>query len=956
MTIYEWADRLTVDDRASKSREDFMAICPCHSDTHASLHVYVGADTGQTVMKCHVCEATGKDVCAALGIDMKELLCDALSGEPSRSLPRRSGKAKAARERKTCRGPYQTGDEWGGFRVTNVYEYQTRDGRVVLRKARREQYDESGARTRKSFAMQSLGTDGKTWYADAGIYINLLYHLPDVLSAAQSGGTVILAEGEKDVDNLRTLGYNATCGLCGGGTGKLEGKWTEDHSKALEGAERVVVIPDNDGAGEGLAQWICKHLCGRVGELKLLRIADHYPDLPEHGDFTDWVVMLKGQGLTRKGELIARMNTMIDEAPVWTDSDVRQFSPEPGGKSGGGDGGGSDETPERYYGLFNYCVKGGVLARVIKDGAQPLCSFLPVPKETIVYDTGGDMHTEYIIGGKTAQGEPLPDAHVIGETELAAMRWPMKYWRHWGNIKPVKNARDMILDAINCAGQQVSKTRTVYGHTGMRVIDGRPCYLHGSGAIGAENVSIELPGTLAYYDLADMGQSPEDSLGAELLLVDMIPARIIYPLLAQAYLAPLYSELERMQEPPSYVVFLIGAPGAGKSTVAGYVQAHFGDFYMRRFPANFTDTAAAAREKAFLAKDALYTVDDYVPGRDNGRSNPADMVANAVVSAVADRAERSGLNADKTMRENRPSRCTCVMTGEDMPRLTESRQMRLYRIDVAAGEIAQDMAELTVLRDCARAGYFRQCMRLYIEGLLERWDGIQGELRRRLDEAEDEARKRITRKEGRLVEATMHLIAGVGLMLDHLTAHGAIDEDLRATMYETACAAIAGNIEDQGRSIDAAKPEAIWLRTLASLVNTRSVTFMERSELTASDAFRAGMIGYKDENFYYLDTDAADEAIRERLRKGGTDLGVSGISIYKALARSGKVCFEANKDGTIKNPKKNIKIRGRTVRLLWLHRWCIDGGKPPEAEDAPFKPIEGKQMPMEFSKPYEGNA
>ena len=89
MTIYEWADRLGMDPHKSRGPEDFWAICPCHSDTKPSLHVYVGGKTGEIVMKCFVCEATGADVCKALGVPVGEVMCDAMSGDR-----RESGRAE----------------------------------------------------------------------------------------------------------------------------------------------------------------------------------------------------------------------------------------------------------------------------------------------------------------------------------------------------------------------------------------------------------------------------------------------------------------------------------------------------------------------------------------------------------------------------------------------------------------------------------------------------------------------------------------------------------------------------------------------------------------------------------------------------------------------------------------------------------------------------------------------
>ena len=43
------------------------------------------------------------------------------------------------------------------------------------------------------------------------------------------------------------------------------------------------------------------------------------------------------------------------------------------------------------------------------------------------------------------------------------------------------------------------------------------------------------------------------------------------------------------------------------------------------------------------------------------------------------------------------------------------------------------------------------------------------------------------------------------------------------------------------------------------------------------------------------------------------------------------------------------------MRLLWIHRWVIDGGKPPEADKgkAGFVPADGEQLPMEFTDGQE---
>ncbi|MFE5329430.1 DUF3987 domain-containing protein [Embleya sp. NPDC056575] len=71
----------------------------------------------------------------------------------------------------------------------------------------------------------------------------VLYRLPAVLQEAAAAGTVLVVEGEKDVDSLTALSTVATCSPGGAG------KWRDEYSQALRGASQVVVIADRDEPG-----------------------------------------------------------------------------------------------------------------------------------------------------------------------------------------------------------------------------------------------------------------------------------------------------------------------------------------------------------------------------------------------------------------------------------------------------------------------------------------------------------------------------------------------------------------------------------------------------------------------------------------------------------------------------------------------------------------------------------
>jgi hypothetical protein len=126
------------------------------------------------------------------------------------------------------------------------------------------------------------------------------YNLPNCLEAIGRGETIYGVEGEKDVENVRDLlGLTATCNA--GGTGK----WTDEHSKALRGAD-IVWLPDNDDPGRS---HVAKAALSLRPFAKRQRVLD-LPGLDEKEDVSDW--------LDKGGEL-SELNALLDQhAREWT--------------------------------------------------------------------------------------------------------------------------------------------------------------------------------------------------------------------------------------------------------------------------------------------------------------------------------------------------------------------------------------------------------------------------------------------------------------------------------------------------------------------------------------------------------------------------------------------------------------------------------------------------------------
>ena len=130
----------------------------------------------------------------------------------------------------------------------------------------------------------------------------VLYRLPAVREAVETQKTIFLCEGEKDVDNMVSMGFTATCNPGGAGPGK----WLDSYSSSLHGAMGVVVISDKDEVGRNHAQAVAEAI---QQEALIIRILE----LPDRGgvavkDFSDW----KNAGATAD-----ELNQLVDDTPVW---------------------------------------------------------------------------------------------------------------------------------------------------------------------------------------------------------------------------------------------------------------------------------------------------------------------------------------------------------------------------------------------------------------------------------------------------------------------------------------------------------------------------------------------------------------------------------------------------------------------------------------------------------------
>lgn len=228
----------------------FMVPCPAHDDNPKTPSLAISrADDGGVLLKCFA-NCSSKQIVSSLGLTLRDLFAK----EPPVKFtpPERNGNTDDSTDIKPV--------------VEKIYSYENEDGFEVFQVLRMKP---------KTFRQRHRGPDGNWVNSMDGVF-RVLYKLPQVLAAT----SVIICEGEKDVENLSSLGYTATCNVGGAG------KWLDGYTESLAGKD-VVLCGDNDEPGVKHMKLVFDSIAGTARTVKVLK-------LPEsHKDATDFISAFK---------------------------------------------------------------------------------------------------------------------------------------------------------------------------------------------------------------------------------------------------------------------------------------------------------------------------------------------------------------------------------------------------------------------------------------------------------------------------------------------------------------------------------------------------------------------------------------------------------------------------------------------------------------------------------------
>lgn len=265
-------DRLT---RCPSRPNTWKARCPAHDDRTPSLSLWLGRN-GALLVRCWACRGcTVEDITRRAGLTMTDLF-----PPDSRADGPYAREGAGPRSRPAAPKP----------KIVATYDYTDEAGKLLYQSVR---YEPKEFRQRRPCPEMPTG-----WVWSLGDVRRVLYRLPRIVQSAGTNHPVVVVEGEKDVHTLEELGLIAT--TCPMGAGK----WLGDYSLSLVG-RRVVILPDADQPGQEHAVHVAGSLM--MAGAASIRVVE-LPDLPAHGDVSDWV----GQGNT-----LADLVQLVRESREW---------------------------------------------------------------------------------------------------------------------------------------------------------------------------------------------------------------------------------------------------------------------------------------------------------------------------------------------------------------------------------------------------------------------------------------------------------------------------------------------------------------------------------------------------------------------------------------------------------------------------------------------------------------
>jgi hypothetical protein len=608
----------------------------------------------------------------------------------------------------------------------------------------------------------------------------------------------------------------------------------------------------------------------------------------------------------------------------------------------------------------------------VRDGEyEKLTNFTASIVEEITKDDGAKTEIFYKISGIHADGTPLPAAEVSSEA-FKGMGWAHSAYGSRAVIYAGLGTQDHVRAAIQLSSTDV-KRWVVYSHTGWRRICDEWRYLTSCGALGASgllaDIGVELGDRLRFYLLPGLpeGVSAIEAVRTSLRFLDLATPAVAYGLFSSIYRAPL-GEVD----PIDFSDFLHGFTGTLKSELGGIAQAHYGSgFRGKNLPASWSATGNYLEKLAFLAKDVLLVIDDFIPTGSISEASAMHSKADRVLRASGNLSGRGRMASDTSLRSTYSPRGLDLGTGEDIPK-GHSLRSRLNLIEIKPGDV--DLALLTELQRHAANGVLAGAMSAYIQWLAPRIDGFKETFPEIKIELRDRASREV-KTHLRTPEIVASKMLGIDTFLKFAVEVQAISESQAADIWQKAwrtfCEADSVQAELQAtenpvvRFLDLLRTALVMglanVEEFAGGSPTKnpeawgweSVTTHSGGIESTSYRAKGRKIGWVSGTNLYLDPDASYLTVQEIASKSGTPLTISPIVLRKRMDERGLI--QQKVKGSL---IKLMPIQGTKYKVLHILTTAVGNADPAPAVAPIVEPAAAVQVEVisEFPKATLGES
>ena len=551
-----------------------------------------------------------------------------------------------------------------------------------------------------------------------------------------------------------------------------------------------------------------------------------------------------------------------------------------------------------------------------------ISNFITYVDKKITYDNGNYTSIYYQVNCIILDNPYVTLKHQIIEADKYAKGNYVlgSIWDKYAIIRSGRGNADRIREVTQIFSRKTMKEETVYTHTGFRKIDGKLCYLSHDNVIGdIKNVTVDLSrDNLQRYSFKKVNATAsieeiKEAINLSLSILDLADYSITVPLISVIYLAPLYSLLAKNDKLVDFVVFLQGASGSRKSSLTAVLLSHFGKFNRDTFPCTFRDTLNAIEKKAYILKDVPNVIDDYNP---EIFGNNKLFIVEKLFGMYGDRVGRERMSSDgDSLKKSYSARGLCIMTGETIPEVAQSRIARSLIIDIDKDSI--DLTKLSHLQD--NLELLSLAMKEYIQLIINSENSIENELNEKYNELTQSS---INVTHGRTAEIAVMLKLGFYVFSQFLASYKILTDndcnELIAKGYET----IDTISIQQSSLIDDLNPVEMFFNAIEELISNKTIyiddildTRFQSLTMPPLNS-KSELVGYLDasKGCYYFFPNSIYSSITNHYKSINQKFPLSQKALWQYLEKSGYLYRTDKKRYTVQR-----KIYGSQKTVIEIH-------------------------------------